>query len=197
MPKKSKHLNTKTQFKEALAYLKESSSYIYSAIFLFAISIVFGIVFKENLSFIDKILREIVDKTAGLSAPELIFFILQNNLETALLSLLLGIFFGIFPIFNALANGVIIGYVLALSYKVAGLSSWWRILPHGIFELPAIFIALGLGMKLGFTIFLKKQNKIKEFKRRFYNSFNVFLMIVIPLLIIAAIIEGLLIAFVG
>ena len=57
---------------------------------------------------------------------------------------------------------------------------------------PMIELSFGLGIRLGFGVFSKE-----KFKERFYHSFNVFLMIIIPLLIIAAIIEGLLIAFMG
>jgi len=165
----SNKLNLKTQFKEALSYLKESSKYIYFAVLIFVISAIFGFANSNQLSFIDKFLKEIISQTLNLGPIELIFFILQNNLQSALISL---------------AGGI---------YSAAGLLVLWRLIPHGIFELPAIFISLGLGIKMGFSFFSK--NKSEEFKKRFFNSANVFLMIVIPLLIIAAIIEGLLIVF--
>ena len=189
-------LNIVQQFKESLLYLKESYKYFYVSIFIFIISAVVGFTNSSRFSFIDDLLKEIISKTANLNALELTFFIMQNNMLSALLALAGGIFFGIMPIFNAISNGVVIGYVMSKSYQIAGASILFRLVPHGIFELPAIFISLGLGIKLGFSIFTNK-NKGKEFLRRFYNSANVFLMIVIPLLIIAAIIEGLLIALVG
>jgi len=189
----SNKLNLKTQFKEALSYLKESSKYIYFAVLIFVISAIFGFANSNQLSFIDKFLKEIISQTLNLGPIELIFFILQNNLQSALISLAGGIFLGIFPLINAITNGVIIGYVMSKTYSAAGLLVLWRLIPHGIFELPAIFISLGLGIKMGFSFFSK--NKSEEFKKRFFNSANVFLMIVIPLLIIAAIIEGLLIVF--
>ncbi len=195
--KKNRSLTVKKQLKEAFTYLKESKNHIYISILIFLFGAVFGFLFQEKLTFINDIIKELMLKTANLNPVELVFFILQNNLQSALLAVIFGIAFGIFPIFNALANGTVIGYVLALTYKVAGLSSWWRILPHGIFELPAIFISLGLGLKLGLTIFTKNSKKGKEFKSRLYQSLNVFLMIVIPLLIIAAIIEGILISLIN
>ena len=192
--KRSK-LDIKTQLKEAFYYLKKSLKYVYFSIFIFIASGIFGFLNADRLSFIDKLLEEIISQTVGLNSLELIFFILQNNLQSSLISLVGGIFFGVFPIINAITNGAVIGYVLSKSYQIAGPSIIWRLVPHGIFELPAIFISLGLGIKLGFSIFSK--NKTREFKSRFYNSANTFLMIVIPLLIIAAIIEGILIALIG
>ena len=36
-------------------------------------------------------------------------------------------------------------------------SDLFRLLPHGIFELPAIFISLGLGLRFGMFIFQKEK----------------------------------------
>ena len=72
-----------------------------------------------------------------------------------------------------------------------GLLILLNLLPHGIFELPAIFLAFGLGLKFG-TFWMKKK-KIKTLLDYFWNSLRVFLLIILPLLIIAAIIEGILI----
>ena len=63
-----------------------------------------------------------------------------------------------------------------------------RLLPHGIFEIPALILSLGLGLKLGFFIFTK--NKKKYLKDNLINSLRVFVYIILPLLIIAAIIEA-------
>src|SRR3989344_6712204 len=149
--KKNPKLNIKKQFKEALIYLKKSLNYIYLAMLLFMAGGIFGFLNPENLTFIDEILKEIVSKTLNLGPLELIFFILQNNLQSAFISLAGGILLSIRPILFAISNGVIIGYVMSKSYQAAGIQVLWRLLPHGIFELPAIFISLGLGIKLGFS----------------------------------------------
>ena len=76
-----------------------------------------------------------------------------------------------------------------------GYFSLWKILPHGIFELPSIIISFALGIKLGMFVFAK--NPSKEFKKRFVLGLKTFVFVILPLLVIAAIIEGLLIGFVG
>jgi stage II sporulation protein M len=86
----------------------------------------------------------------------------------------------------------VVGYVYSKAASVGGYGIIWQLLPHGIFELPAIFISLGLGVKLGMFVFEK--DKKKAFIERLRKSFFVFLTIVLPLLVIAAIIEGLLIS---
>ena len=191
MPK----LRIKTQFNEAINYIKETKNYIYAIVFIFLFSALIGFLFSNELDAkFRPLIQNIVSNTEDLNAIELIFYILQNNLQSAILAIIFGIVIGILPIVNAMTNGALIGYVLALTANAIGFSSWWRLLPHGIFELPAIIIALGLGTKLGFTFFAKTKNKKQEFVRRWYNSMNVALLVIIPLLIIAAFVEGLLIA---
>jgi stage II sporulation protein M len=105
--------------------------------------------------------------------------------------MILGIFFGVFPIITIIINGYILGYVALATTNAESFFSLWRILPHGIFELPAVFISLGLGLKLGTFIF--HDDKIKSLKEFFVSSIKVFLFIIVPLLIVAAVIEGALI----
>jgi len=122
------------------------------------------------------------------------WFIFQNNVSSAFIAMVFGVFLGLMPVINALVNGAILGYVLALASAEAGYGVIFNLLPHGIFELPAIFISLGLGARWGMFVFSGKGNRKKEFSKRFYGSMKVFFTIVLPLLIIAAIIEGILIA---
>ena len=190
--KKNKN-NFKTQFKEALKYLKESKNYVIAVLLIFLTGIVLGVVLSSQLGvYLDEILRELAAKVDGLNAFETILFILQNNLTASFLGILFGIFFGIFPVLTSLSNGVMLGYVMKLVWIDSGVGEFWKILPHGIFELPAVFISLALGVRLGMFVF--SRNRGKEFFSRAKNSIILFVCIVIPLLIIAAIIEGLLIS---
>lgn len=178
-------------FKESLLFIKESRNYIYSivALFLFSVLIGFFVPVPETLqeeivSFFEEIVRE----TEGMSLIELIMFIMLNNLQASFIGMILGVFLGIFPVISSISNGYIVGVAANLSANNAGFASLLRLLPHGIFELPALFISLGLGVRLGFS-FIKKSS----FKEDLINSLKVFLYIVVPLLIVAGIIEGFLI----
>ncbi|MAG37780.1 hypothetical protein CMI45_00110 [Candidatus Pacearchaeota archaeon] len=191
------NLSVRKQFREAVRYVKESKNHIYSVILIFIASAIFGLTFSSHLGFIKDLLREILSKVEGLNGIELTVFILQNNIQSAFMGMLLGIFFGIFPIISLIGNGVVLGYVSSLVIEEAGTFALWRLLPHGIFELAAVFIALGLGVRLGGFVFAKRGKKIRVLRERFYQSINVFLMIILPLLVLAAIIEGILISFFG
>jgi len=179
------------RFRKSLDYLKDSKRYIYFVALLFVLGGVVGFLFANSFSFIESFLREIIERVSKLGAFDLIAFIFQNNVMSAFYGLIFGIVLGIFPVISAISNGIVLGFVLNGAWRVSGFSSFWRILPHGIFELVAVFIALGLGVKLGMFIFEK--DKGKAIRERLINSLIIFVMIVIPLLVLAAIIEGLLI----
>jgi uncharacterized membrane protein SpoIIM required for sporulation len=178
-------------FMESINSIKSAKKYIYIIILLFFLSAIFGFIFADKLSFINQILKELVDKTEGLGPFDLTVFIFLNNLQSAFLGMVLGLAFGIMPFVNSIGNGIVLGFVFEKVYNVSGFSNFWRILPHGIFELPAIFIALGLGLQLGVNVIFNSRSLFYELRR----AVLAFLLIVLPLLIIAAIIEGLLISF--
>ncbi|MFC1682506.1 stage II sporulation protein M [Nanoarchaeota archaeon] len=192
-----KKINIKKQYKKAFTFIKKSKNFIYTIIAIFCAFTLIGffIPIPDQLSNqILELLRQILEQTKDMTSKQLTSFIFFNNLKSSIFGMILGIFFGIFPIFASLVNGYLLGFVASLSVKSEGVLSLWRILPHGIFELPAVFISLGLGLKIGSFIFQKQ--KIKSLKHFLTNSLRVFLLIVIPLLIIAAIIEGILISLV-
>ena len=191
MKKGEKKRGIRKYFTEALKYVSKSRNYIYAIVVLFVISAFVGFAFPEKFTFFDEILKKIIEKTEGLGWLDLIVFIFKNNLQSAFWGIASGAVFGIFPILSGAINGTVLGYVMNLVFAKNGIGEFWRILPHGIFELPAIFIALGLGVRLGMFVFAKE--KMKELKRRAYNSLLVLVFIILPLLVIAAIIEGTLI----
>jgi stage II sporulation protein M len=191
-----KRFDIREEYKKSFNYLKESKNFIYISIgiFLFFALIGFFVPTPEPLyNQIVNFIKEILKETQGMSQIDLINFILANNIKSTFFAIFLGIIFGVFPIINAIANGYLLGFVSSISVSADGFLSLWKLMPHGIFELPAVFISLGLGLRLGTFIFQKK--RLESFKNYLVNSLRIFLLIVVPLLIIAGIIEGSLIYF--
>ena len=185
-------------YKLSWKFLKESRNFIYFIIGVFLLFVLIGY-FVPTPDFLKerilKMIENLLNQTEGLGQFELIKFILLNNLQASFSGLIFGVFLGIFPVLVAIANGYLLGFVAVRVALSEGISALFSLLPHGIFELPAVFISLGLGLKLGTFIFRKN---IKEsFKNYFLESLRVFVFIIIPLLIIAAIIEGTLIFILG
>lgn len=79
--------------------------------------------------------------------------VFTNNAEIAAASILLGVFLGLPVLFLLLDNALNVGFAggLLASRGRSGLF-FGLILPHGMLELSAVFLAFGLGLKLGWTV---------------------------------------------
>lgn len=187
-----------SNFKDSWRYVKENRNYIYFAIAVFVLFLILAIIFPVPVQLdaqIKLMIQKLVLKTENLSPIELVSFIFVNNLGVGIIAVIFGVFLAIAPFMIAASNGYVLGYVVKLVIgKIglgAGIVSLWRLLPHGIFELPAIFIGLGVGMKLGVALFSSlNRDSFKIFIENFLMALKVIIYVIIPLLVIAAFIEG-------
>lgn len=113
----------------------------------------------------------------------LTLFILCKNAMAALLAILGGFLLGILPFVAALTNGMVLGRTAVLYPE-----SFWLILPHGVFELTAIFMAWGMGFWCAGWI--RERPRLKRIQRRAATSLYLFTIIVLPMLTVAAAIEA-------
>lgn len=157
--------------------------------FLFLIGFAFPIFFREEIF---KFIEELVNSLDGKNAVELIAFIFFNNLKACLLAIVFGIGFGIFPLITAAVNGYLLGFVVRESVTIGGLLIMLNLIPHGIFELPAILFSIGIGTKIG-TDLINSNNKKRILKKNCIESLRFFVFVIFPLILIAGIIEGFLI----
>lgn len=174
-------------YKESFQYLKNSKAYliIIAAVFFLTLFIgyLFPIFFVEAIR---ELLKNLVDETEGMNFPQLFIYIFQNNLKTAFLGIMLGIFFGIAPLFYALTNGYILGFVASKAAEVFGPKILIRLLPHGIFELPALIISLALGLKLG-TFLLAAKDKARGIAAYVVGVFSSIFIFIISMILFAGI----------
>lgn len=131
------------------------------------------------------------DPRGDLHSPLVSTAIMTNNIRVAILAFISGVTLGIGTIYLMVSNGLIVG-ALAAVFMHSGKSYvfWAYILPHGIIELTAIFIAGGAGMYMGYRFFVPGPYPRKL---RFLESAKEsaqLLIGTIPLFIIAGIIEG-------
>lgn len=183
-------------FADSWLLIKQQKRFIFAIIGLFLAGSFIGFIEADTFRpYFNELIGEIIDKTEGLDFLEMFWFIFSNNLTSSLFALVLGTLLGIFPIFHALFNGALLGYVYSEASSLVGYGVIWRLFPHGIFELPAIFISLGLGLYIGSALFSK--NKIFNLVTRLKKSLTVFITIVFILLSIAALIESALIVYIG
>lgn len=189
--KKTKSLNLKKEYQESWEFIKDSKNFLWVVLGIFFFFSVLGFFITPSETFSKMILdfiKELLSKTQGMSLFQLMRFIFFNNVQSSFFGMVFGIFLGILPFISVIANGYLLGFASHLAVQEAGVFSLWRILPHGIFELPAMFISFSLGLRLGFSVFNKK--KFGSLEKNFLSSIKAFALIVFPLLIIAAIIES-------
>src|SRR3989344_7879671 len=110
MKTKTRKLLKKNIWRESVSYLMESRYYILFVFILFAGMTLISFIFPEPFSFFDIWLEELVSRISGLSTFELVLFIFQNNVTSAFAGLFFGILLGLFPLFNAITNGAVLGY---------------------------------------------------------------------------------------
>ena len=159
---------------------------------LFAVSIFFGYIFGFYVpSFFEKL--SAVYQFSELGAFDLMLTIFVQNTKVAGMLVLFGFVFAALPVlvvsYNGFALGVISEAVIpedGILYLLIGL------LPHGIVELPLIFVSAGLGFKMGAgtlqVIFQKKS--LRSFLFDFLAVGFLFLIVIVPLLFVAAMIES-------
>lgn len=117
--------------------------------------------------------------------------IMTNNLTVSFAAFAFGITAGLGTIYLLLTNGLMIGVVSAACWQ-AGMSSklWEFVAPHGVLELPAIFIAGGAGLLVARGL-LFPGNLPRRDALVHYGGQGVRLILgIIPVLVIAGTVEG-------
>ena len=133
----------------------------------------------------------VADNYRGLAGGKLFFTLLLHNVMATIIVLISGVIVGIIPTFAIGANGFVLGVVYRQSAEVMDYSkAALKVLPHGVFELPALLIAASYGLWLGVTVVRRMRGK-ESTPLRFHieHAFRRYFAIVFPLLIVAAAIE--------
>jgi uncharacterized membrane protein SpoIIM required for sporulation len=117
--------------------------------------------------------------------------ILTNNLSVSFATFALGITAGIGTFWMLTLNGLMMGVVGAATWRAGmAMQLWSFVAPHGVLELPAIFIAGGAGLELArgmlFPGFLRRGESLTRAGQRAARL----VVGIVPMLIIAGIIEG-------
>ncbi|MEG1869956.1 MAG: stage II sporulation protein M, partial [Oscillospiraceae bacterium] len=121
--------------------------------------------------------------------------LLKNNVVATLSATALGVIPCAFlPIIVIASNGIIIGMVTSFSVSggQGGLFLAAGLLPHGIFEIPALALSVALGLNLCLQLTRKIFSKAGQptFIELTRETLRSYLLTVLPLLLIAAFVEA-------
>lgn len=127
----------------------------------------------------------------AVNSPVMSASIMSNNIRVAILAFASGITCGILTVYLLIYNGIIVGALAAFFWHYGRSYDFWAyIVPHGIIELTAIFIAGGAGLLMGYKLLVPgERSRIYQLKQQALRSVKLFLG-TIPLFVIAGIIEG-------
>ncbi len=117
--------------------------------------------------------------------------IMTNNLSVAFATFASGITVGIGTLYMMIFNGLLMG-VIGMACWLSGMSLqlWSFVAPHGVLELPAIFIAGGAGFRLAAGLLFPGFLPRRESVARAGTEAVQLLLGTVPILVIAGIIEG-------
>jgi uncharacterized membrane protein SpoIIM required for sporulation len=124
-------------------------------------------------------------------APLATSAIMTNNLSVSFVAFATGIFFGLGAFYAMLFNGLLLG-VIAVACHQYGMSIglWSFVDGHGSLELPAIIIAGGAGLRLGYAMLFPGVLRWKDSVARGGVEAAQLVSGIIPMLVVAGCLEG-------
>ncbi len=147
-----------------------------------------------NLSHLDQGVVQGMESVRLFSASDIVT-VWYHNLRAIVLATLLGFFsFGVLGLIVLMVPVMLIGYLLA-SVSMIGFSPFLLfgalVLPHGIFEIPAMLLSGAAILRMGATLATPNQDETigKSWLRSFADWAKIMVGVVLPLLLAAAIME--------
>lgn len=205
LQKNTRHRGDKVIIKSVWNDLKLYKREFWIAVLIYMIALVATLligwfVFGEDeiRSYLLEIKKELAYsgmKDSNTAFMDMVFLFIKNT-RAAFLMLLLGFVpFGIGTAFAIGSNGALVGFVLLAGEVMKGQALElfvFGILPHGITEIGAFFIASALGFKLtiSMTRKLRKKDLDEPLKVVWKRSVRIFLVVIVPLLVVSAFLEA-------
>lgn len=118
-------------------------------------------------------------------------FIMQNNIQVAILAFSSGVLAGALTLWILVSNGLMLGGITGLTMHYGlGFDLWTFVIGHGVIELSVVVLAGAAGLRLGWSIlspgFLRRRDSLTLAAGEAVRL----LLGCIPLLVLAGVIEG-------
>ncbi len=184
--------NFKKHYARAFLDLRASGNAMLAAVIIFLAGILIGLHSPSWGDDLISALKGMARHISGKGTPLIIIAIFFRNSLSAAISVISGPLLGIMPALGAVTNGLLLGAVFSHLTVAERINAMLLLVPHGIFELPAIAVAWGLGIWQGIWYF--ERGPKETFRERRRKAFHIFFIVILPLLLVAATIEGISIA---
>ncbi len=175
-------------------YVNFIGPYVLIITFVFFASAFAGYAYSASFPEIsERVMEEFAAQFGGILGlqPLLIMLIIfLNNAFVSLLFLVMGLLLGILPVLFVAFNGYVVGVLSQMVAEEQGmLFILLALVPHGIIELPMVFLAAGIGLRLGHQVLAALLGRPTEIKKEFKDGIRFYFRWIVPLLFVAAVIE--------
>jgi stage II sporulation protein M len=183
-------------FGEQEEYVRRITPLFTLSLMMFIFSTIIGFYLGDNVD--PRVFEGVLSNIPDPSETDflgLLSAIVINNITASLIFVVSGLIIGVPPLLFMAFNGFFVGWIAySASKELDLLLVVLTILPHGIIEIPTITFSAAMGMGLGYMLIhqLRKRGSLKNY---IVDSTKMFIKRIIPLLIIAAIIETILIMY--
>jgi stage II sporulation protein M len=166
-----------------------------ASVLLFCAAALVGVLavvyFPQVAAQLQELLKQFAKMFRGLPKLQLAVAIFFNNSLKTLLVILLGPLLGIAPVIFLILNGAILGAVVPVAIATRGLwPAIMTIVPHGVLELPAIFLGTSIGLRLGMHPVRRLAGKSHTtLLEELAYGLRIYFKVILPLLILAAVVE--------
>lgn len=171
--------------------IRKNIGLILLSFIIYLIGIPTGFVyFDKSQSAVNPVLEEIKELIKYESKFQMAINIFLNNLTSSLILFLSGTLI-IIPALILFINGFLLGFILRLFIQ-KNLSLYLLLavlLPHSLPELLAICLSSGLGIRIGLSFICSKENRVINVNKAIREGCFIYIVIVIPLLLLAAFLE--------
>lgn len=176
------------QYKQAAATLCRSRYGILGALLIYTASCIGGWWFSDALGFFQQAASGLVGKFETKAGINFVLSLFLHNLVATYITMCLVTLWGLVPLITAVANGLLLGWIVTVVTGQSIIHTAMMLVPHGLFEWPAMLIAWGVGFWRGAGY--RFDTAPGTYLDRWLAANRVYCLIVLPLLLVAAIIEG-------
>ena len=181
---------------ERRAYTSRLQPYLLASLLLFGAGMAVGLMavsyFPALSDHVEATITTFVGAFSGMPRLKLAGAILLNNATKTLLAIVLGVMLGIVPMIFLFANGIALAVAWSLSSQNRG--PWLAllsILPHGVIELPAVFLGTSIGLMIGSQALKRLTGKSETpIGTELLQGLRYFCSVLLPLLLVAALVEA-------
>ncbi|BBO89945.1 stage II sporulation protein M [Desulfosarcina ovata] len=178
----------KREYARALATLYQARHGIAIVVVVYGAACAGGWKYAGALNFLHQTVSGLVDTFAAKRGMDFVFSLFMHNLVATYTTMCLLTLWGLVPLITAAANGLLLGWIVATAIGASIPDAAAMLVPHGLFEWPAMLISWGVSLWRGLGY--RFNGLPGTYFDRWLTANRVFFLIVLPLLLVAAIIEG-------